>query len=259
MKPTKKACIIDVQCPFDHDADALFIARKAKIDKYQCVADELRSKVFRAYVGAVTIGSLGCFDDDNLRSFAELGIQRKQGIALGKKLVSQTISHSRVIYNDHIHYKSSHPPPNTSISPNLRSLDTPATEPPHHPQQDIDRNKIPRPLPNPPTTTTGHSQDGNKTRPPPRLVSYNYKLPIIIPHTVGNSTLCLPQNPSTHSWYHLSKRSAQSANLASSPTTSVKHLLRHQPYLQVPLLQQRMEPTQASTRIPEETSSNRLG
>ena len=132
----KKACIIDVQCPFDHDADALFIARKAKIDKYQCVADELRSRVFRAYVGAVKIGSLGCFDDDNLRSFAELGIQRKQGIALGKKLVSQTISHSRVIYNDHIHYKSSHPPPNTSISPNLRSLDTPATEPPHHPQQE---------------------------------------------------------------------------------------------------------------------------
>ena len=36
----KKACIIDVQFPFDHDADALFKARKAKIDKYQCVADE---------------------------------------------------------------------------------------------------------------------------------------------------------------------------------------------------------------------------
>ena len=100
---TKRACILNVQCPFDLDSDSLLKARKAKTEKYQCVAEELRNKGLRVYTRAVIIGSLGSFVGDNFRSFAELGIPKRQSTALAKKLVSQTIRHSRIIYNEHIH------------------------------------------------------------------------------------------------------------------------------------------------------------
>ena len=92
---SKRACILDVQSPFDLYSDSLLKARKAKTEKYQCVAEDLRNKGLRVYTRSVIIGSLGSFDGDNFRSFAELGIPKRQNIALAKKLVSQTIRHSR--------------------------------------------------------------------------------------------------------------------------------------------------------------------
>ena len=129
-KANNRACILDVQCPFDLDEDSLVKARTAKTAKYQCVADELRSSGLRVYSGAIIIGSLGSFDGDNFKSLAELGIPRRQCTALAKKLVSLSISHSRAIYNDHIHYKSSPP----LLIPSARPiLDYPTSEAPHSP------------------------------------------------------------------------------------------------------------------------------
>ena len=93
-KANNRACILDVQCPFDLDEDSLVKARTAKTAKYQCVAEELRSSGLRVYSGAIIIGSLGSFDGDNFKSLAELGIPRRQCTALAKTAKERASQHT---------------------------------------------------------------------------------------------------------------------------------------------------------------------
>lgn len=54
----KRACIIDITCPFEKDTNALQMAAKRKVQKYSNEAAILRKQGYRVYVGGFVIGAL---------------------------------------------------------------------------------------------------------------------------------------------------------------------------------------------------------
>jgi hypothetical protein len=91
----KSACIIDVTCPFEKDANALQTAAKRKVQKYSNDASILGKQGYRVYVGGFVIGALGSWNAGNTATLHAIGIPKKFD-KKGPPLVS-TISRQTLI------------------------------------------------------------------------------------------------------------------------------------------------------------------
>ena len=95
------AIIIDVTVPFENRMDAFCEAREGKKQKYENLAQALRTKYAEVKVDAIVVGSLGAWDPDNDILMKKLC--SRSYLKLFKKLcVSDTIKYSRDIYVEHV-------------------------------------------------------------------------------------------------------------------------------------------------------------
>lgn len=97
----EEAIILDVSCPFDNRRAALREARQQKLTKDEPIRQYLCRRYQRVTVTAVVVGALGSWDPDNDATLRRLC--SKSYLRLMKQLIgSETISHSRDIYTNHI-------------------------------------------------------------------------------------------------------------------------------------------------------------
>jgi hypothetical protein len=94
--------IIDVAVVFENEYEAFQLARAGKIQKYQLLADELRSQGWDVYLNAFIVGALGGWDPDNDTVIRQLRISKTYAKLMKKLIVSDTIRWSRDIYVEFI-------------------------------------------------------------------------------------------------------------------------------------------------------------
>lgn len=93
--------IIDVTVPFHNGLDAFQDARNEKIQKYSGAAQEISLEGKNVVVEAVVVGALGSWDPANDHVMKR--ICSKKYLSMFKKIVvSETISFSRDIFDEHI-------------------------------------------------------------------------------------------------------------------------------------------------------------
>jgi len=93
----KRIVIIDVTVPFENGTGALESARRAKIEKYRPLAEELRRQGYRVVVDAIVVGALGTWDPINERVLKVLNISQHYASLMRRLIVSETIHWSMLI------------------------------------------------------------------------------------------------------------------------------------------------------------------
>lgn len=98
----RTAFIIDVNVPFERDADSFKKAAAIKFDTYADTAKVMRRSGLNASVHAFLIGSLGSWSPDNWKTLRALGLSSSHIRSLAKCCVSETIGWSNDIYLEHL-------------------------------------------------------------------------------------------------------------------------------------------------------------
>ena len=99
---TRSITIIDVAVVFENEYEAFQQARAGKIQKYQLLAEEVRSQGWDVYLNAFIVGALGGWDPDNDTVIRQLRISKTYAKLMKKLIVSDTIRWSRDIYVEFI-------------------------------------------------------------------------------------------------------------------------------------------------------------
>ena len=97
-----RATIIDVTIVFDGDFENFDAARRRKREKYQTIADSLRSQGREVFLDAFILGALGSWDVLNDKVLDHLNIPPGFAKRLRRLMISDVIRHSRNAYYDHI-------------------------------------------------------------------------------------------------------------------------------------------------------------
>jgi len=98
----RRVTIIDVAIPFENRRLALTEKREEKINKYGCVAQELRAQGYQVTLDAFIVGALGSWDPANERVLKHLKIAPRYSSLMRRLMVSDTIRWSRDIYVTHL-------------------------------------------------------------------------------------------------------------------------------------------------------------
>jgi hypothetical protein len=98
----RRACIIDVTCPFERGEDSLRVAAQRKVQKYSNEASILRKQGYQVYLGGFVVGALGAWYPGNNAALNALGIHKRHHKRLTQTLIGQVIENSKTIFWRHI-------------------------------------------------------------------------------------------------------------------------------------------------------------
>jgi hypothetical protein len=99
---TRSISIVDVAIVFENKFEAFQLARAGKIEKYDPLAEELRSQGWNVYLDAFVVGALGGWDPANDAVIRQLRISKSYAKLMKKLVISDTIRWSRDIYVEFI-------------------------------------------------------------------------------------------------------------------------------------------------------------
>lgn len=101
-KKDRTATVVDVAVPFENGPNSLVQAREHKISKYEHIRQELEAQGYKTTMGAIIVGALGTWPNENDAVLTALGIGSSYAITLRKLIVADCIKWSRDIYTGHI-------------------------------------------------------------------------------------------------------------------------------------------------------------
>jgi hypothetical protein len=98
----RKAVLVDVTCPYEHDASSLSTSYQRKTSKYKLEQQKLEAMGFHVQLGAVVVGALGSWSTLNSVFLRECGLTSQEVYRLSRSCVALTIDHSRGIFFSHV-------------------------------------------------------------------------------------------------------------------------------------------------------------